>query len=171
MHYNSYMYLFQEKVSKKGVVSLKPLKVKSGVVRLQQSLITKTLRRRKNTLFTKVCNFKQYIKTIAFKTYQPKLFKTAYLYYTCNKFIQAHELHVVTGAPVRVEVHVPNSDNRYLYRSHGLPAEVIPVLHFNQQFATKILIKEVLKSCWLQYVIVHFLGFLVDQECYYIGIL
>lgn len=71
------------------MVSLKPLKVKSGVVRLQkQSLITKTLSRRKNTLFTK-----------------------------------AYELHIVRGAPVRVEVHVPNSDNRYLYRSDGLPAE------------------------------------------------
>uniref|UniRef100_K1QWN1 Uncharacterized protein n=1 Tax=Magallana gigas TaxID=29159 RepID=K1QWN1_MAGGI len=43
-----------ERVSKRTVVSLKPLKVKSGVVRLQQSLITKTLRRRKNTLFTKI---------------------------------------------------------------------------------------------------------------------
>lgn len=57
----SHIYTFQEKVSKKGVVSLNPLKVKDSVKRLQQqSLITKTSSRRKNTLFSKVCYFKLY---------------------------------------------------------------------------------------------------------------
>lgn len=60
-----------------------------------------------------------------------------------------HELHVVTGAPVRVEVHVRNSNNRYVYRSQGLSAELRTVLHCHRQFSTKILIKEVITSFWL----------------------
>lgn len=76
--------------------------------------------------------------------------------------MHTHELHVMTGAPVKVEVHVRNSNNRYVYRSQGLSAEVRTVLHSNRQFSTKILIKEVITSFWLLNVIVNcFRSFLI----------
>lgn len=75
--------------------------------------------------------------------------------------MHTHELHVMTGAPVRDEVHVRNSNNRYVYRSQGLSAEVRTVLHCNRQFS-KILIKEVITSFWLLNVIVNcFRSFLI----------
>lgn len=76
--------------------------------------------------------------------------------------MHTHELHVMTGAPVRVEVRVRNSNNRYVYRSQGLSAEVRTVLHCHRQFSTKILIKEDITSFWLLNVIVNcFRSFLI----------
>lgn len=76
--------------------------------------------------------------------------------------MHTHELHVMTGAPVKVEVHVRNSNNRYVYRSQSLSAEVRTVLHCNRQFSTKILIKEVITSFWLLNMIVNcFRSFLI----------